>query len=124
MNAHERQYFQVLLSMAVDRFSQRLIQRNQGVDGALAKLRRDPQGDGVWLDEFVDAFFRDALLDNPAGACFVLNALANRPLSPGESLDGIGTVGELVQRLAVRQFADLLRQKTEEALEQAAMFGG
>lgn len=124
MNAHERQYFQVLLSMAVDRFSQRLIQRNQGVDGALDKLRRDPQGDGVWLDEFVDAFFRDALLDNPAGACFVLNALANRPLSPGESLDGIGTVGELVQRLAVRQFADLLRQKTEEALEQAAMFGG
>jgi len=124
VNAHERQYFQVLLSMAVDRFSQRLIQRNQGVDGALDKLRRDPQGDGVWLDEFVDAFFRDALLDNPAGACFVLNALANRPLSPGESLDGIGTVGELVQRLAVRQFADLLRQKTEEALEQAAMFGG
>lgn len=124
MNAHEQQYFNVLLSMAVERFSERLVQRNEGIAGALARLRLDPQGEGVWLEPFVAAFFRDALLDNPAGACFVLNALANRKITREPSWNGAQTVGEALQNLAMQQFADLLRQKTEEALEQALAFEG
>jgi len=39
MEAHEQQYFNVLLSMAVERFSERIVQRNEGVEHALERLR-------------------------------------------------------------------------------------
>lgn len=121
---HEQQYFNLLLAMAVERFSERIIQRNEGADNALHRLRTNPQGDGVWLNEFVDAFFRDALLDNPAGSCLILQALANRRLDdPAPVFDQV-TIGETMQKLAKQAFASLLQQKTEEALEQSLAFGG
>ena len=72
MEPHEQQYVNLLFAMAVERFSERIIQRNEGAQNALNRLRANPQGEGVWLNEFVDAFFRDALLDNTAGACLIL----------------------------------------------------
>ncbi|OJF18098.1 MAG: hypothetical protein A6D91_07040 [Bacillaceae bacterium G1] len=124
MEAHEQQYFNVLLSMAVERFSERIVQRNEGVEHALERLRTNPQGEGVWLDEFVSAFFREALLDNPAGACFILQALANRKVMDPARLFESATVGDVLQKMAAQTFAVLLRQKTEEVLEQTLAFGG
>ncbi|WP_028986320.1 hypothetical protein [Thermicanus aegyptius] len=124
MNPHERQYFNLLLAMAVERFSERIIQRNEGAENALYRLRTNPQGDGVWLNAFVDAFFQDALLDNPAGACLILQALANRHVNDPSRLFERITVGEVLLELAKEGFATLLRQKTEESLEQTLAFGG
>lgn len=124
MNPHEQQYFNLLLAMAVERFSERIIQRNEGAQNALRLLRANPQGDGVWLNEFVNAFFRDALLDNPAGSCVILQALANRRLHGPAPVFEHATVGEALQEMAKQAFAALLQHKTEEALEQTLAFGG
>ncbi|GAX89151.1 hypothetical protein [Effusibacillus lacus] len=124
MDLHEQQYFNLLLAMAVDRFSERIIQRNEGAQNALHRLRTDPHGEGVWLQEFVDVFFRDALLDNSAGACLILEALSNQRLSDPTSILECGTVGEMLQKMAGQTFATLLQNKTEEVLEQTLAFGG
>lgn len=79
MEAYQRQQFDFLLLTAAERFAERLVQRCGGAGPARARLRADPQGEGVWLDQFAQAIFRDFLLNNPAGACFVLQALACRP---------------------------------------------
>lgn len=113
MEAYQRQQFDFLLLTAVDRYVERLVQRNGGAALALQRLRSDPQGEGVWLDQFTQAIFRDFLLDNPAGACFVLQALPRRHVAPPEA----GTVEAMLQQLALRAFADLLGAKTIEALE-------
>lgn len=124
MERHEQQYVNLLFTMAVERFSERIIQRNEGALNALDRLRTNPQGEGVWLSKFVDAFFRDALLDNPAGACLILQALANQRLNDTSRILEHATVGEMLQEMAKQTFASLLQQKTEEALEQTLAFGG
>ncbi|MGG3739172.1 hypothetical protein [Aeribacillus pallidus] len=124
MNPHEQQYFNLLLAMAVDRFSERIIQRNEGAKHALERLRTNPQGEGIWLNEFVEAFFRDAILDNPAGSCLILQALANQRVNNLSNIVDRETVGDILQALAKQTFATLLYRKTEEALEQTLAFGG
>ncbi|GIM47636.1 hypothetical protein DNHGIG_31850 [Collibacillus ludicampi] len=124
MDLHEQQYVNLLLVMAVERFSERIIHRNEGAQNALHRLRANPQGDGVWLSEFVDAFFRDALLDNPAGSCLILQALANQRVNDPSHILERATVGEVLQEMAKQTFATLLQQKTEETLEQTLAFGG
>jgi hypothetical protein len=124
MNPHEQQYFNLLLAMAVDRFSERIIQRNEGAINALERLRTNPQGEGIWLTEFVEAFFRDALLDNPAGSCLILQALANQRVNDLSNIVDRETVGDILHALAKQTFATLLYRKTEEALEQTLAFGG
>ncbi|AXI38930.1 hypothetical protein CX649_04290 [Bacillaceae bacterium ZC4] len=124
MNPHEQQYFNLLLGMAVDRFCERIIQRNEGAQKALERLRANPQSEGIWLNEFVDAFFRDALLDNPAGSCLILQALANHRVNDFTNIVDRNTVEEMLQEMAKQTFAALLYRKTEEALEQTLAFGG
>ncbi|MFV9507247.1 MAG: hypothetical protein AB4911_22075 [Oscillochloridaceae bacterium umkhey_bin13] len=119
MEAYQRQQFDFLLLTAVERYSERLVQRNEGAANALARLQADPQGEGVWLDQFAEAIFRDFLLDNVAGACFVLQALARRRIpSPAAA-----TIETMLQTMALRAFADLLAAKTSEALEQQIGYG-
>ena len=122
MELHQRQQFDFLLMTAAERFVDRLIQRNQGPAQALERLREQPNGPGVWLDDFVDALFQDFLLDNPAGACFVLQALAKRRLS--DPLPQADKVETLLQALARQLFGELLRSKVTEMLEQEALFTG
>ncbi|HEY8416266.1 MAG TPA: hypothetical protein VIK99_10910 [Thermaerobacter sp.] len=124
MEPHERQYVDMLLAMAVDRFSERIIQRNGGVAPALQRLRADPHGEGIWLGRFVEAFFRDCLLDTPGGACLVLQALADRRWDDEEDLPIGASVGEILQYMARRVFENLLQTKTEEVLERGLAFGG
>jgi hypothetical protein len=68
MELHEWAQFDFLLNTAAERFVERLVQRTGGLEEGLAALRRDPQGESVWLDEFIRAVLRDFLLDGQGGA--------------------------------------------------------
>jgi hypothetical protein len=114
MDLHERQQFDFLLHSAVERFVERLEQKNQGAENALHRLREDPNGKHVWLDTFTNAIFADFLLDNVAGACFVLSALERGIVR----MPFTGKIGDVLIAMAKSAFANLLRQKTEETLEQ------
>jgi hypothetical protein len=116
MEAYQRLQFDLLLGIAVERFVERITQRCGGYEGALTQLRADPQGEGVWLDAFTQAFMRDFLLDNPAGACFVLQALERRRIAAPQP----GTIGTMLEQMALRAFADLLAAKTVETLEMSS----
>lgn len=120
MDLHERAQFDFLLNTAAERFVERLVQRTGGLEEGLGALRADPQGDGVWLDEFVRAVLRDFLLDNAAGSCFVLQACEKRTLAGlhGKDLDGM-PVAEALGELAVRAFADVLAGKVDQGIELA-----
>jgi hypothetical protein len=119
VEAYQRQQFDFLLVTAAERFVERIVQRNEGAANALERLRANPQGEGIWLDAFVQAIFQDFLLDNLAGACFILQALARKstPAPP------VGTIEAMLISMARRAFADLLARKTEELLEQQIGYG-
>jgi hypothetical protein len=114
MEAYQRQQFDFLLLTATERFVERIVQRCGGVDAALAQLRSDPYGEGIWLDQFVRALFQDFLLDTSAGACFLLQALERRSIPAPNA----GTIGVMLQTMAEQAFAALLLRKVEEVLEQ------
>jgi hypothetical protein len=115
MDLHERAQFDFLLNTAAERFVERLVQRTGGLAEGLSALRADPQGEGVWLDEFVRAVLRDFLLDNTAGSCFVLSACEKRSLEAVVS----GRVEQALGELAVRVFADVLTVKVEQGIQLA-----
>jgi hypothetical protein len=121
MELHERQQFDFLLHTAVERYVERLEQRNEGAHNALKRLRENPEGDGIWLNEFVQAIFDDFLLNNSEGAAFVIRALASRK-APALASSPDQTVGQFATDYARAVFAELFRQKTEGVLEQHACF--
>lgn len=121
MELHARQQFDFFFNAAIERFVDRVEQRCGGPVPALARLREDPNADGVWLDEFVVALFGDFLLDNVAGSAFILQALGRRPAPAVSSKPG-ENVEQLLSRLAREAFGAVLRIKTEEALEQRHAF--
>ncbi len=120
MDIHARQQFDFFFNAAIERFVDRVEQRCGGPVPALEKLRTDPNGEGVWLDEFTAALFRDFLLDNAAGHAFILQALARRP-APDVSVSGM-TIEAAMGALARGAFASVLRIKTDEQLEQRLAF--
>ena len=124
MELHVRQQFDFFFNTAVERFVERVEQRCGGPVPALTRLRLDPNAEGIWVDEFVTALFTDFLLDNPAGAAFIVQALSRRPV-PQAALARMAdarTAGDAVQLLARHIFAVILVAKTEEALEQRLAF--
>lgn len=121
MELHARQQFDFFFNAAIERFVDRVEQRCGGPVPALARLRDDPNAEGVWLDEFVVALFGDFLLDNVAGSAFILQALGRRP-APSVSSKSGDSVEQLLSRLARDAFGTVLRIKTEEALEQRQAF--
>lgn len=124
LHEFEMQYFHTLLQIATDRFVERITQRQEGAKNALKLLQADPYGEGVWLDKFVDAFFEEFLLNNPAGSSFILRALAQRTYDARNMAQKAATVENLLERMAKDVFMQLLKQKVEEALEQSLVFGG
>ncbi len=114
MDLYQQQQFGFFLQTATERFVARLEQRFRGATGALENIKADPNSEGVWLDGFTDAVFEDFLLNNIDGACFVLRSLANRTTAGMEP----AAVEVTLVGLAKRIFAELLLQKTIEALEQ------
>lgn len=121
MELYQRQQFDLLLQAAVERYVERLEQRNQGPEEALKRLRQNPSGEGIWLPDFVDAVFEDFLLKDGDGAAFILRALASKPL-PKVRLEGNQTIEHFLLACARAAFMELLRQKTEEYLEMRACF--
>jgi hypothetical protein len=119
MELHEQQQFDFLLFTAVERFVERIIQRSEGAANALAKLTANPEADGIWLSQFVDAIFQDFLLENVSGACFVLKALAKRTVAPPE---GNARIEVIVITMAKRAFAEVMARKAQEFLEQQAAY--
>jgi hypothetical protein len=115
MELHERAQFDFLVNTAAERFVERLVQRTGGLEEGLAALRADRQGEGVWLDEFVRAVLRDFLLDNTAGACFVLGNCSQRSVGGATA----GTVEQVLSELAVRAFGDVLAVKVDQGIELA-----
>ena len=120
MDVYERRLFELTLAAAIERFRERIVQRNAGMDGALARLTADADADGIWLHAFVRQFLADELLDNPAGAAFVLQALERRSVSSVPA----GKIGDVLVQLATEALADLVRAKTIESLEQGVAYAG
>jgi hypothetical protein len=118
LEPYERQQFDFLLMTAIERFQERLVQRNQGYEKALEGLRNDPNGEGIWLDRYVEAILSEFLLDNMEGASFILRALPRRPLPALEA----GSVQEVTVQAARHVFTELLKAKTEEFLEQTMSY--
>ncbi len=118
MDLHERQQFDLLLQLAVERYVERLEQRNEGADNALARMRADPQGEGIWLNQYLEAIFQDFLLNTTDGAAFVLRALPKRKLVAPPP----GTVDSMLAAMARSALGELLRQKTDEELERRSNY--
>lgn len=118
MNLHERQQFDFLLITAIERYTERLVQRCEGAENALRLLREDVNSEGVWLDQFVDAIFTDFLLDNIAGACFILQSLPKRKHADLPA----GKIEPTLIELAKSAFAEVLANRMEESLEQSIMY--
>lgn len=120
MDDHLRQLFEAQLMEATDRLAERAVHRCGGHAEALRQLEQDPDAEGVWASEFVAAYFSEQLLDNAAGACFVLQALQRRtlPADPG------GPATEVLQRLAHAAFRDVLVRQVSQALQRAMVFEG
>jgi hypothetical protein len=120
MELHSRQQFDFFFSASIERFIERIEQRCGGPVPALARLRDDPNSDGIWIDDFVAALFADFLLDNPAGSAFVIEALGRRPVPVVTG--NAATLGDWMQLIARQAFASLLAAKADEALEQRLAF--
>ena len=120
MEIFERRLFEEVLNSAVSRFSERITQRCEGPERALHLLKTKPEGEGVWLTQFIENFFVDSLLDSTAGAAFILQALEKR--KPSKSYEG--TVGEVMRKMATDVFSELVKQKTIELLDQLLAYGG
>ena len=88
-------------------------------EDALRRLRENPDGEGVWLTDYVDALFAEFCLDDADGAAFVLRALRTRKVA----VSAEGTVTDVLVRLAKAAFADLLAAKVIEALDRAERYG-
>jgi hypothetical protein len=120
MDVHARAQFDFFLHAAIERFVDRVEQRCGGPVPALQALRDAPEGEGVWLTDFATVLFQDFALDNAGGAAFVLQALGRRP---APVVEGAGlTVEQWLVRGAIAAFAQVLRAKTDEALEQRLVF--
>jgi hypothetical protein len=99
MDLYERQQFDFLLHVAVERFVERVEQLGEG---------------NVRLADFTNAIFSEFLLDNADGACFVLRSL---PTQASPALEA-GTVEETLVAMAKAVFSHLLRRKVDQSLEQ------
>jgi len=91
MDLHERQQFDFLLQVAVERY----VERVEQLGSERAKL-----------DTFVGAIFNDFLLDNADGACFILRALSEQ-----------ADVEQTLITMAKGVFSDLIRRKIGESLD-------
>ncbi len=119
MELYQKQQFDFLLMTSAERFAERIVQRCEGQDNALARIKTDRNSEGVWLDQFVEALFEDFLLNNTGGAVFILSALEQRNIE----FSGSGKVDQILQTMAKQAFANLLHIKTIESLEQSIGVG-
>ncbi|MFM1965940.1 MAG: hypothetical protein RL134_1665 [Actinomycetota bacterium] len=118
MELYLRQHFESMLQEATGNFTERIVHRCGGEEEALRRLQADPESEGVWVSEFVDAFFEENLLSGTAGACFVLEALERRSLPA----DSGGPVAEVLPRLARAAFADVLSTQAAQLIQRQMVY--
>lgn len=118
MELYLRQQFELLLQEATGNFTERIVYRCGGEEAALARLQSDPEGEGVWVSEFVTNFFDEHLLGGTGGACFVLEALEKRSLPA----DAGGPVGDVLPRLARAAFADVLTTQAAQLIQRQLVY--
>lgn len=116
MELFARQHFDVILREAAGNFAERCVYRCGGPAAAAAALTEDAAV--LDVDAFVDAVFAENLLEDIAGACFVLAALERRtlPADPG------GPVADVLARLARAAFRDVLVGQTGQVLQQQQIY--
>lgn len=119
MELYQKQQFDFLLMTSAERFAERIVQRCEGQDNALARIKENRNAEGVWLDQFVEAIFQDFLLNNTGGAVFILSALERRNIE----INAHGKIEQVLQTMAKQAFGDLLFIKTIESLEQSIGVG-
>lgn len=112
MEMYARQHFDALLRDAAANYAERCVYRAGGPAEALVHVQSQSP------DEFVAAVFTENLLDDTAGAVFVLEALNRRtvPADPG------GPVAEVLARLARAAFAEVLVVQTCQILQQQQIY--
>lgn len=113
-----RQQFDLLLMEATGNFVERIVHRCGGEQEALDRLKADPDGDGVWISEFVSAFFEENLLQGTGGSAFVLEALEKRSLPADEG----GPVPDVLQRLARAAFTDVLAGQAGQLIQRNLVY--
>lgn len=118
MELHLRQQFELMLSEATGNFVERIVHRCGGEEEALRRLQTDPNAEGVWIDEFVNAFFEEHLLASVGGSAFVLEALERRTVPA----DAGGTVSEVLPRLARAAFADVLAVQAAQLIQRTLVY--
>lgn len=118
MELHLRQQFELMLSEATGNFVERIVHRCGGEESALQRLQQDPNADGVWIDEFVTAFFEEHLLTTVGGSCFVLEALERRSVPPDDG----GAIAEVLPRLARAAFADVLAGQAAQLIQRTLVY--
>ena len=118
MENFARQQFDLLVHEAAGNFCERIVHRCAGPERALERLRDDPESEGVWISQYVGIVFEEYLLDSPSGACFVLDALAQRSVADVEG----GVISDVLARLARLAFADVLARQTSQLLQRQLAF--
>lgn len=121
MELFEQVQFESLLMDAAGRFNERLTQKSLGHQNALLKLG-DPQDSQIdkMLTEFIDALFKESLLDNVSGYCFLIGAMHGQGI---ELEENTWKVSSLLAHVATECFKQLLRQKAHEFLELQIAYG-
>ena len=123
MDLHEQQQFDFLLQTAVERLALRLTEQCRGAEPALERLGPSEDEPAEPVLQFVDALFADFLLDNAAGACFILQGMASAPV-PLPWQEEPATVEQHLVALAKAALARLLHRKVRERLAQMSMYQG
>jgi hypothetical protein len=113
-----RQQFELMLQDATGNFTERIVHRCGGEDVALARLRGDPEAEGVHRTAFVSAFFEENLIDNLAGYCFILEALERRSVPADQG----GPVADVLGRLAKSAFSDVLTTMTAQLIQRNQIY--
>lgn len=119
MELYQKQQFDFFLAVSAERFAERIVQRCAGQDNALRQLKENPNGENVWLDDFVKVLFEDFLLNNTAGACFILSALEKKNVEISLNCK----VEQGLQEMSRKVFGELLQMKIIESLEQSIGVG-
>lgn len=116
MELFAQQHFDALLRDAAGNFAERCVYRCGGSAPALAALTADPSA--LDVAAFVDAVFAENLLEDTAGACFVLEALHRRTVT----VDASGPVSVVLAEMARAAFTDVLLVQTSGILQQNQIY--
>ncbi len=120
MENWSRSLFDWVLMSSSERLFDRATARFDGPDAALARLSNPDEESRQLVAEFVAALFGDLGIDDPAGACFVLQALVRQTVALTEY---DGPISGILDTIAKVAFSEILVRKTVETAELSIQYG-